>query len=56
MAQYRHVNEYAGKCFENARLYPKLRRTMALLKSAKVEEEHSSYLDRLGNGGMSSCV
>ena len=21
MAQYRHVNEYAGKCFENARLY-----------------------------------
>ena len=21
MAQYRHVNEYADKCFENARLY-----------------------------------
>ena len=24
-----------------------------LLKSAKVEEEHSSYLDRLGNDDMS---
>ena len=21
MAQYRHVNEYVGKCFENTRLY-----------------------------------
>ena len=21
MAQYKHVNEYASKCFENARLY-----------------------------------
>ena len=24
-----------------------------LLKSAKVDEERSSYLDRVGNGGMS---
>ena len=29
---------------------------MVLLKSAKAEEERSSRLDRLDNGGMSSHV
>ena len=29
---------------------------MVLLKSAKAKEERSSYLDRLGNSGMSSHV
>ena len=29
---------------------------MVLLKSVEAEEERSSCLDRLGNGGMSSIV
>ena len=29
---------------------------MVLLKNAMATEEHSSYIDRLGNDGMSSCA
>jgi len=35
---------------------PQLRRAVVLLKSVMAEDECSSCLDRLGNGGMSSLV